>query len=320
MPPPQRLSHLRSHLRHRGHHDGGLPAAVVAAAADAGGAGVGLTPEQAYEFDLRGFVVLRSHYSPAQVQQLERGIDELQAIPCTHAAYTRVGVASDNLARAMEDPEHESWAAKRQALAAGTPPRRLDMGICGTADWDLMVRDESLNAIHHQLAGGACNLSATYFIEKQGPVPGGGMHNGGFPRDKNIYFQYNHHDAQFACSSTKSVAILSDMSQVEHGPFAAIPGSHKSNLRCPLPLGDPAENPLAVPVLASAGDVIIFSEGMTHNAYAVQSLTRRRSIFFCYMPSIDRDNLPSMRMSMYPPHVLARLPDCSKMLTLSGYI
>ena len=47
---------------------------------------------------------------------------------------------------------------------------------------------------------------------------------------------------------------------------------------------------------------------------------RRRSIFFCYMPSIDRDNLPSQRMSMYPAHVLDRLPDCAKTLTLSGYI
>jgi hypothetical protein len=194
------------------------------------------------------------------------------------------------------------------------------MGICGTARWDGMVRDRKLNAIHHELAGGACNISATYFIEKQGPVPGGGLHNGGFPKDKNIFYDYDHTTGRFACSSTKSVAILSDMSVVENGPFAAIPGSHKSNFKCPFVMDDATRNPMAVPVLASPGDVVIFSEGITHNAFPVLTGTRRRSIFFCYMPSIDRDNLPSQRMSMYPAHVLDRLPDCAKTLTLSGYI
>lgn len=116
------------------------------------------------------------------------------------------------------------------------------------------------------------------------------------------------------------MVILSDMSDVAHGPFAAVPGSHKANLRCPFEMSDARQHPLAVPVLCSAGDVIIFSEGMTHNAFPVLSRTRRRSIFFCHMPSIDRDNLPGMRMSMYPEHVLKRLPDCLDKLTLSGYI
>ena len=123
----------------------------------------------------------------------------------------------------------------------------------------------------------------------KGPnAPGGGLHNGGFPKDKNIYFDYDHHTDRtttthaqlaiaaphhitptakrtdhhlllsmhstrslpcrchsgrgitkivpwhlcvgFLCSSTKSVIILSDMTEVQHGPFAAIPGSHKSNM------------------------------------------------------------------------------------------
>jgi hypothetical protein len=75
-----------------------------------------------------------------------------------------------------------------------------------------------------------------------------------------------------------------------------------------------------VPVLAGPGDVIIFSEGMTHNAYAVTNETVRRSVFFCYMPSINRDNLPSQRMSIYPDHVLERLGDRAHLLTSAGYI
>ena len=37
-------------------------------------------------------------------------------------------------------------------------------------------------------------------------------------------------------------------------------------------------------------------------------------------PSINRDNLPHQRMSMYPDHVLDRLNDMSHILTSSGYI
>ena len=37
----------------------------------------------------------------------------------------------------------------------------------------------------------------------------------------------DHTTNRFACYSTKATIILSDMSAVEHGPFACIPGSHK---------------------------------------------------------------------------------------------
>ena len=40
----------------------------------------------------------------------------------------------------------------------------------------------------------------------------------------------DHTTNRFACYSTKATIILSDMSAVEHGPFACIPGSHKVRL------------------------------------------------------------------------------------------
>ncbi len=287
--------------------------------------------------------MLRQHYSPEQVAQFNQGIDELQAIPIDFDTYRSLGVASHALAGAMENREHDFWkgANSHDVDGAMLPPdqstlrepvRRVDMGICGTALWDPIVTDPVLNAIHRELAGGPCFISATYYIEKQGPASGGGLHNGGFPKDKNIYYDYDHRSSTFACSSTKSVTILSDMSQLAGGPFAAIPGSvrnfwvlflrlcssslpkpwmhpqtvqHKSNFRCPFDMGDATKNPMAVPVYASPvsshvdgqqqdvnpsylardysrlcscvhlhmvagqGDVILFTEGMTHNAYPV---------------------------------------------------
>ena len=43
---------------------------------------------------------------------------------------------------------------------------------------------------------------------------------------------------------------------------------------------------LAEPVFAEAGDVVIFTEGVTHNAYPVLDDSRRRSLFFNWVPSI----------------------------------
>ena len=59
---------------------------------------------------------------------------------------------------------------------------------------------------------------------------------------------------------------------------------------------------------------------MQHNAFPVQSATRRRSLFFNWVPAISSDNLPLHRMSIFPAHVLARLDDQRDMLTASGYI
>jgi ectoine hydroxylase-related dioxygenase (phytanoyl-CoA dioxygenase family) len=280
-----------------------------------------LTPEQQYEFDLNGYMVLRNHYNADTVARLHEGIDELQAIPTDYDTYRKLGVASHHLATAMEDPNHDFWNGKQSAAGTKTAAvLRVDQAICGTDKFDCIVRDPMLEDIHTTLAGSTIFISATYFIEKVGPAAAGGLHNGGYPPDRHIFYAYDHANRRFSCSSTKSVAILSDMTKVENGPFAAIPGSHKANFSCPFDMTDPARNPLAVPVLAGPGDVIIFSEGMTHNAYAVTNKTVRRSVFFCYMPSINRDNLPSQRMSIYPDHVLERLGGRAHLLTSAGYI
>ena len=133
-------------------------------------------------------------------------------------------------------------------------------------------------------------------------------------------YAYDHTNQRFACSGTKSVVILSDQTCIEKGPFAAIRGSHKATFSCPFDMSDATQNPMAVPVFAAPGDVIIFSEGMMHGAYPVTYNIIRRSVYFCYMPSINRDNLTHQRMSMYPDHVLERLADEADQLTAPGYI
>ncbi len=279
-----------------------------------------LTPEQQYEFDIKGYIVLRNHYDSDIVAQLHDGIDELQAIPVDYDTYKKLGVASYDLAPAMDDPNHEFWNG-RHSGSPKTAVWKVEHSICGTDKFDVIVRDPILEDIHSALAGSTIFISATYYIEKIGPDSSivCGLHNGGFPPNRHIYYAYDQANRRFNCSSTKSVVILSDMTEVENGPFAAIPGSHKANFRNPFGKIE-EENPMAVPVLAGPGDVIIFSEGMTHGAHPVTNNIVRRSVYFCYMPSINQDNLPQQRMSMYPDHVLERLSDRAHLLTAPGYI
>jgi len=283
-----------------------------------------LTPEQKYEFDIRGYIVLKQHYDAAAVKEFHAGIDELQAIPIDYETYKKLGVASYFLATAMQDPDHPFWKGEHHPDRGPNPQTggvgRVDHALCGTDKFDPIVRDPILQAIHTTFAGGPVFISASYFIEKVGPAPGGGLHNGGFPRIRSIYYDYDHTTQNFTCSSTKSVVILSDMTQIKNGPFAAIPGSHKANFACPFDMSDATKNPMAVPVLAAPGDVVIFSEGMTHNAYPVTNTSIRRSVFFNYMPAIERDNIPDQRQSIYPDHVLERLSDQADILTSAGYI
>ena len=283
-----------------------------------------LTPEQKYQFDIQGYIVLKQHYDAEAVKEFHAGIDELQAIPIDYETYTKLGIASYHLAAAMKDPDHPVWKGEHRQDRRLNPKTggvgRVDHALCGTDKFDRIARDPIFKAIHTTFAGGPVFISATYYIEKVGPARGGGLHNGGFPRDRDIYYAYDHTNQRFACSSTKSVVILSDMTRVENGPFAAIPGSHKANFSCPYDMGDASKNPMAAPVLAAPGDVVIFSEGMTHNAYPVVNQSIRRSVFFNYMPAIGRNNLPDQRMSIYPDHVLERLSDLADMLTSPGYI
>lgn len=110
---------------------------------------------------------------------------------------------------------------------------RVDNAICGTDKLDRIVRDPVLKTLHQTLAGGNIYISSTYYIEKWGPARGDILHNGGYPKDRRFHYEYYHTHGHFLCSSTRSVVILSDMSSIEKGPFAAISGSHKANFPCP---------------------------------------------------------------------------------------
>lgn len=203
----------------------------------------GLTPAQRFEFDVRGYFVLKGYYTAEEVAMFNAGIDELQEVPVTHKNYTDLGLSlPGGIPRdAARDPSHERWHGRALTeLAAERQQNRIDMLICGTDKFDRIVRDPQMKAIHTELAGGQCMLSNNYYIEKHGPCHGGGLHHGGFPKMRTFHYGYDHTTQKFDCYSTKATIILSDMSTIEKGPFACIPGPSTPKIHQTIISGSPA--------------------------------------------------------------------------------
>jgi hypothetical protein len=243
--PPPPLTLLPSDEELMGVNEAGDPTAFRA-----------LTPAQRFEFDVRGYIVLRGHYSPAQVAEFNAGIDEVQALPKTHANFTELGPlwAMPQDPAAMDDSTHEYWNGRTVAEdAAERKGSSMSVLLAGSDKFDAIVRDPLMREIHRELAGGTCMLSGNYYIEKFGPCPGGALHHGGFPRMRTFHYAYDLTNSKFACFSTKATVILSDMTTIEKGPFAVIVGSHKANMdpRTHMDLSDASKNDLGIPACTS---------------------------------------------------------------------
>eukprot|EP01045_Picozoa_sp_COSAG04_P016757 COSAG04_NODE_1427_length_6801_cov_3.862131_4_plen_269_part_00 len=160
----------------------------------------------------RRWQILRQHYSPESVQLFNEAIDEVQKVPVTFDAYNELGLAPGGApGEPWRDPKHAAWHGRTLLGPEARPQNRVDNIICGTDKLDSIVRDHKMKEIHkvttilpsvfsrcahvahtppallagavlQELAGGACMLSATYYIERHGPCDAGGLHHGGFPK------------------------------------------------------------------------------------------------------------------------------------------
>src|SRR5690606_19047212 len=69
------------------------------------------------------------------------------------------------------------------------------------------------------------------------------------------------------------------------GGFACIPGSHKALYKTPQKYYSVENNPIAIQVPQKAGDVVIFTEALTHGTMPWRNKTgERRSVLLKYCP------------------------------------
>jgi len=226
-----------------------------------------MTEEQLYLFDLQGYLILKNVLSPALVEAAGEIMERLEALEPEDYPESVV----------QSKPRTDSELYLSNILAAD---ERLHALIDVSEVIDI-IREVSL---------GLFRLNHSYSISHWG-AGYTAMHMGGTPIHPKA--TYMCHGSQVFSLLTKSIFPICNH-DVEDGCFAVIPGSHKANFR--RPWGDhPDDNPPLVPLPAKPGDIIVFTEALTHGSVINTSRRTRRTIYCCYsagyMPDWTKLNL-----------------------------
>ena len=226
-----------------------------------------MNEDEKYLFDLNGYLVLKEILNDQEVKRLNAAID----------------VHSDE----MQEIDR-SLASDSKAMQ-GTS-RRLDLG--GMLSWDqpycepfreLLVQPRVKSILDGILGIGYRLDHGPGLIAMEKGCEGGKLHGGGVERGdiSEVYFYKN--DRIFT-GLTVVEYLLADEGKGDGG-VAVIPGSHKANVRCPDDLLNWDKYQEHVhEVNAKAGDVIIFTETLTHGTLPWTGSHQRRALLYKFSP------------------------------------
>jgi hypothetical protein len=240
-------------------------------------AGDCITDLDRYLFDLQGFLHLPGVLSPADVAELNALADE-HVTPVD-------GKPMTGMVPILE------WGEPYQALL--DHPRVLPY----LKEWvDPAMRVDSAYGIH--------TVAATPQLD---------LHLGGTPYAPIA--SYHHRDGRSFTALTVVSWALTDVPAGEHG-FVCVPGSHKSNLRCPESIASLTVNPGCVKQIpVEAGDAIIFTEALTHGSYPWTLPFPRRVLFYRYIPGFMAFDVPA-----WTDELLEQLTPRRRQLLLPPYL
>jgi hypothetical protein len=128
-----------------------------------------------------------------------------------------------------------------------------------------------------EMCGPKARLDHAYGIIMGQGTSGLGLHGGGTPHDPAQFYE-------FRGGRMYNGLVGVQWALVDHRPgdggFCCIPGSHRANYALPA-----AANPgLVVTVPLNAGDVLFFTEGLTHGTTAWRAEYHRLALFYKYAP------------------------------------
>lgn len=234
-----------------------------------------MTDAERYIFDLKGYLVVRGVLSPEEVREVNEAIDT--ALPdwasAAGAKYIHTGLDEETMRIGNTDPTKGPVDFYGGLLLDwGEPLRRL-------------VGHPKLLPYLSELMGPAFRLDHQYAIFMKPDHEFSGvhvLHGGNTPYDASQYYHFR--DGRFFSGLTVATFFLTDV-PAGSGGFCCIPGSHKSNL--PLPrhfadVGEPVDCVTEVP--ARAGDVLLFTEALTHGCLMWKARHERRALLFKYCP------------------------------------
>jgi ectoine hydroxylase-related dioxygenase (phytanoyl-CoA dioxygenase family) len=209
---------------------------------------------QRYMFDLQGFIVLKDVLSRDKIGRLDAILSELERLS----------------EKDYPPPVVQSKPRNGQALY-------LSNIVEAALEFHELIDIPPVIDVIREVSLGLFRLNHTYAIHhwKDAATP---LHMGATPIHPKASFMGQ--NGQMFSVLTKAVFPIANH-DVEDGCFAVVPGSHKANFRSPFG-DDPANHPGLMPVPAQPGDVVIFTEALTHGSCKNVSGRCRRTVFYCY--------------------------------------
>jgi hypothetical protein len=220
------------------------------------------TDDERYRFDVQGFVVRRGVLAADDIARLHAEIDAL-ALPD----------AADSI-------QSQRFAG---LLEAGGLLR------------DLMDHPAVLDIVR-ELCGPQVRLDHAYGITMAPGTNGLGLHGGAVPFDPAQYYLV---DATGIHTGLVAVQWAVSDHAPGDGGFCCVPGSHKAQFATPASMG--FDHPLVREVPLFAGDVVVFTEALTHGTLPWKAAHQRRSVLYKYSPgSSSWDRRPACSEATLP--------------------
>jgi hypothetical protein len=233
-----------------------------------------LTDLDIYLFDLRGYLHLENALTPAEVAELNAGIDAIPPLTPgewygyvqAHQYGTTDGLNLQQIYEAGAPFEklidHPSWIDKVKCFVGGE----------GTFDY------------HH----GPLFIDEN-FANVRGPGEAIGIHSGGHTGTKRNQFRF--HNGRFQCGQVNILLALTDIGPGD-GATMIIPGSHKANFQHPhfdrykmAPGASVDGIEGAIELQMKAGDALLFVDALSHGSAKRRNPGYRRIIVYRYGPS-----------------------------------
>lgn len=214
-----------------------------------------LADEQIYQFDLKGYIILKDVVPEIHLKAANLVLDQIEA---------------------MAPKDYPP------ALAFAQDTSLPGMFFTNVLEADPAMRTfmnypKVLGAIQ-SVTGPTWRLNHTACIIRHGKGNPTKVHGGATPHDAKCSYEVK--DGQIFSSLTKVVYPLLPC-RPEDGCFAVIPGSHKSCFPRPWS-NEPQDNLELTPVIAEPGDAIVFTEALTHGSTINTSGKSRRTLYYCY--------------------------------------
>ena len=160
-----------------------------------------------------------------------------------------------------------------------------------------------------ELCGPTVRLDHCYGIIMSPGTSGVGLHGGATPHDPAQ--SYSVRDGEML-----NGLVAVQWALVDHpkgtGGFCCVPGSHKANFALP----DPHDPSMVLEVELRAGDVVFFTEALTHGTMPWLGPKQRRSLFFKYAPGFVAWGR-NYETELNDPELLALLTDRQRLLLQS---